>query len=198
MNLTARLESSIEQTNFHHLVQNTVWFGLATPATARFLSVYAIHIGATPFQLGLIAALPGFAAVIAASLAQWWMRRHRTSIDAVRWPSVGLRSVFLLLVFTPLLPTHLQPIWIIVAVILPALAEGVSSVAFMVTMREAVSEKLLTPLLSRRQLAMNLTLALGTLAFGFWLEHAPFPFNYQAMFLAGFGFAMVSCGTPCR
>jgi MFS family permease len=62
----------------------------------------------------------------------------------------------------------------------------------MVTMREAVSEKLLTPLLSRRQLAMNLTLALGTLAFGFWLEHAPFPFNYQAMFLAGFGFAMVS------
>ena len=57
MNSTASLESSVEQSNFHHLVQNTVWFGLATPATARFLSVYAIHVGATPFQLGLIASL---------------------------------------------------------------------------------------------------------------------------------------------
>lgn len=190
MNLTTPLDS--EQSNFHHLVQNTVWFGLATPATARFLSVYAIHVGATPFQLGLIASLPGFAAVVAAALAQWWIRRHRTTIDAVRWPSLGLRTVYLLLAITPLLPAHWQPIWIIVAMVLPALAEGISSVAFMVAMREAVSENLLTQLLSRRQLAMNLTLGFGTLVFGFWLESAPFPFNYQAMFIVAFVCVLVS------
>ncbi len=192
MTVTAQVESSSEQRNFHHLVQNTFWFGLATPATARFLSVYAIHVGATPFQLGLIAALPGFAAVVAAALAQRWIRRHRTTLDAVRWPSFAMRTIFLLLAFTPFLPTDWQPIWIIIAVVLPALAEGISSVAFMVTMREAVSEKMLTSLLSRRQLAMNLTLGFGTLAFGFWLENVPFPFNYQAMFIVGFGFAVVS------
>jgi MFS family permease len=192
MNLTARLELNIEQSNFHHLVQNTVWFGLATPATARFLSVYAIHVGATPFQLGLIASLPGFAAFVTAALAQWWIRRHQTTIDAVRIPSFGLRTIFLLLAFTPLFPARWQPIWIIIAVVVPALAEGISSVAFMVAMREAVSEKLLTPLLSRRQFAMNVTLGLGTLVFGFWLENAPFPFNYQIMFLISFGFVLVS------
>jgi len=192
MNLTAQFESSIEKNNFHHLVQNTFWFGLATPATARFLSVYSIHVGATAFQLGLIASLPGFAAVVGAALAQRWIRRHRVTIDAVRWPSLGMRLVFLFLVFTPFLPTQLQPIWIIIAVVIPALAEGLSSVAFMVAMREAVSEKMLTPLVSRRQLAVNMTLGFGTLAFGFWLEKAPFPFNYQAMFIIGFAFAVVS------
>lgn len=192
MSLTAPIERTIEQKNFHHLVQNTFWFGLATPATARFLSVYAIHVGATPFQLGLIASLPGIAAALAAALAQWWIRRYQTTIDAVRWPSLGMRSVLLLLALTPLFPTHLQPIWLVAAVAIPAMAEGISSVAFMVAMREAVSEKMLTPLISRRQLAVNLTLGVSTLAFGFWLENAPFPFNYQLMFLIGFGFAIVS------
>jgi hypothetical protein len=59
-------------------------------------------------------------------------------------------------------------------------------------MREAVNDDRLTSLMSRRNLALNVTVALSGLAFGFWLEQAPFPVNYQAMFLLAFALALVS------
>lgn len=192
METAPAMERSTEQKNFHHLVMNTVWFGLATPALARFLSVYAIRVGATPLELGLLSSLPGIAAVFSAFFAQRWMSRHDTSVKAVFWPALGLRMNLLLLTLTPLLPAPWQPAWIIIAITLPAMPEGISGVAFLVAMREAVSEHLITPLVSRRQLMLNITLGGGTLAFGFWLERAPFPINYQVMFGLGFACALVS------
>jgi predicted MFS family arabinose efflux permease len=79
-----------------------------------------------------------------------------------------------------------------VAALLPAMAEGVSSVAFLVMMREAVQEKLITPLVSRRHFGMNFALGISTLVLGLWLEHTLFPANYQIMFGLCFIFALIS------
>jgi hypothetical protein len=62
----------------------------------------------------------------------------------------------------------------------------------MVLMLETVDETRVPPLLSQRSLAMNVTLGLSGLALGVWLEKAPFPLNYQAMYVLAFGLAMVS------
>jgi predicted MFS family arabinose efflux permease len=82
--------------------------------------------------------------------------------------------------------------WLMVSIALPALAQGVSSVAFLVMMRESVSQRLIEPLVSKRWLALNLTVAVSGLAMGFWLEKAVFPFNYQIMFLFAFIMTLVS------
>src|SRR5690606_28767776 len=50
----------------------------------------------------------------------------------------------------------------------------------------------ITALMSRRSLIFNVTVAVGTLAFGVWLVEAPFPLNYQVMFLAAFVFSLMS------
>jgi MFS family permease len=68
----------------------------------------------------------------------------------------------------------------------------VASVIFMTLMREAVPPERMTSLFSRRSVAMHLALAGGALAFGYWLEYAPFPQGYQAMFLFAFAMAMLS------
>ena len=181
-----------EQKNFHHLVWNATWYGMSTPAISRFLSVFAIHMGATPLMLGLLTAMPGIGALLTAALAQRWMSRFKLSVQAVALPSFGLRLNYFLLVFTPFFPPTWQPFWLMLVMLLPAMAEGVSSVAFFVMMREAVNAKLITPLISRRHFGMNLALAISTLVLGFWLEHTLFPANYQVMFAVCFLFAIIS------
>lgn len=181
----------VQRKNFYHLVQNTLWMGLATAATSRFASVYAIRVGATPLELGLLASLPAIFTMIAATLAGWWMKHYATSAQAMRWPALGLRLGFPLLFLAPFLPLEWQPVWVIIALVVPAVPSGIQGVIFLVMVREAVNERFLTPLISRRHLAMNIAITVSTLAFGIWLEKTAFPVNYQIMYIVAFGFAMV-------
>ena len=181
-----------EKANFRHLVGDITWFGLALAATSRFLSVYAIRLGATPIELGLISSLPSLIVLITASLGAWWGRRYRDPVRSLFWPGLGMRFVFLLPALAPFLPIQWQPIWLILAISIPALPQGIAAVTFFVVMRSAIQPEQMTRLLSHRQLGMNLTVAVGAIVFGFWLKTAPFPLNYQVMFLAAFATASVS------
>jgi Na+/melibiose symporter-like transporter len=103
-----------------------------------------------------------------------------------------MRFLFLLPVFAPLLPLQWQPLWLIFSVSAPAIGQGVASVSFFAIMRTAIEPSHMTRLLSHRQLAVNVSVAVAALAFGLWLEGAPFPLNYQVMFLAAFAFSLIS------
>lgn len=175
-----------QRANFRHLVGDITWFGLALAATSRFLSVYAIRLGASPIELGLISSLPSLIVLVTASLGAWWGRRYHNPVRSLFWPGLGMRFVFLLPALAPFLPIQWQPIWLILAISIPALPQGIASVTFLVIMRSAIEPEQMTRLLSHRQLGMNLMIAAGALAFGIWLKVAPFPLNYQVMFLVAF------------
>lgn len=179
-------------TNYHHLIMDIAWFGLALAATSRFLSVYAIRLGATPLELGWLTSLPFVVLLGSTALSTWWRSRYPDSIRALTLPSLGFRLVFLLPALTPFFPMHLQPLWLIVSVTLPALPQGISNTLFIVMMREAVPHDQLTQLMSRRSMWMNVTIGAAALAFGLWLEQVPFPVNYQIMFIFAFLVAMIS------
>lgn len=184
--------SRTEQANYHHLVMDIAWFGLAMASTTRFMQFYALRMGASPMDLGWLTALPAALLVFATALSHWWRNRYSDSAHAVWLPSIGFRFVFLLPAFAPFFPEDMRITWIIIAATLPALAQGISSTIFMVLMRESITPEQLTPLFTRRALAMNITITLGAIVFGLLLELLPFPTNYQVMFLLAFGFAMVS------
>jgi MFS family permease len=183
---------NIERANYHHLVMEVSWFGLALAATSRFLSVFAIRLGATPAEIGWITALPFVILLFSTTLSTRWRSRFSDSIKALFWPSLGFRFVFLFPALTPLFPPSLQPAWLIASAALAALPQGISSTIFVSMLREAVPEERLTALMSRRNVGMNITLALAALGFGFWLELAPFPLNYQVMFMAAFALGLIS------
>src|SRR5690348_10232260 len=84
-----------EKSNYHHLVLDMTWFGLATAATSRFMSVYAIRLGATPIELGLISSLPAIVLLFSSSFGGWWMKRHDNPTQALRLPSILFRFLFL-------------------------------------------------------------------------------------------------------
>jgi MFS family permease len=184
--------AGVENANFHHLVWDVLWFGLAATATSRFLSVFAIRLGASPLELGWIAALPSLILLFSAPLGSRWTRRFNDPRRALMLPTFLWRMVFILPALAPSFPAELRPFWLIVAVTLPALVQGASSVSFVVMFREAVTPEKMNLLLSRRGIWLNAGLAVGALILGVWLERAPFPFGYQAMFVAAFIFAMIS------
>ena len=184
--------SEQSRANFRNFVWDVGMFGVAIPATARFLSVYAIRLDASAALLGWMAALPSIIALLTSAAAAWWRARYSDSVKAIRWPSFLYRLVFLLPAFTPLFPTEWQPLWLVLAVSLPALPMGVASVLFLVMLREGVENRQLTALMGRRSLIFNLTVAASTLVMGFWLQRAPFPMNYSVMFAVAYVFGLLS------
>lgn len=184
--------ATVEDHNFYHLVWDVAWFGVAWVTITRFLSVYAIRVGASPTELGWITAGPFIGMTLASALSVWWRNRHRDSVRAVLLPSVLFRFNFLLLALTPLFPLQWQPLWLIVAVTLPSLPQGLSNVMFLNVLKETTSEQRMAHLLGRRTLIVNATLGLGALIFGVWLERVPFPYNYALMFAFAFVAAMFS------
>lgn len=176
-------DQATEQANFRHLVKDIAWFGLSFAATSRFLSVYAIRLEATPMQLGLLTGLPPLMWLVSSMLSSWWSSRYPNMIPALRLPTIGTRLIFLLPLFAPLFPAHLQVLWLILVATLTALPQGIANVIFMNILRKAVPHSdRMTVLLARRQLFFNIMLAAGSLGFGFWLEIGPFPINYMVMF----------------
>lgn len=181
-----------EQSNFRHFVAEVAWFGIAFPATSRFLQIYAIRLGADADLLAWMAALPALILLVSASLGERWLRRYTDSSRAMLLPSLGFRLSFLLPALTPFMPAHLQPWWILLSIALPAIPQGIASVTFLVLFREGVSQKLIEPLLSKRMVAINATLAVSGLVMGLWLEKTPFPLNYQFIFVFAFIAALIS------
>ncbi len=181
-----------ERSNFNHLVGDMVWYGLALAALSRFLSVFAIRVGASPMDLGLISSLPPLVLLFSSMLGGWWMRRYSDTTRSLLWPGLIMRLPFLLPAFTPLLPLNLQPAWLIVSVTFPAVTQGVAGVIFTVLVRQGISDKHMTALLSARSVTMNVAIAAAAVAFGIWLEAVPFPLNYQAMFVVAFLLTLVS------
>jgi MFS family permease len=178
--------------NFRLLVLDIAWFSIGLPATARFLAIYLIRLDASPILLGWQAALPAIIALVTSALAGWWRSHYNNVTRALWWPGLGMRLVFLLPALTPYLPHHWQPIWLVVAVVIPAIPQGISSVIFLVILRESVEPERLPALMSRRSLVFNILFALGTLVYGFWLEAVAFPLNYQLMFVSSFGLSLLS------
>ena len=186
------MERTTEQTNITHFIFDIAWFGLALAATSRFMSIFAIRLGATSDELSLLAALPGIALFFSTGLSGWWRRRFPDTMRAILLPTLSFRLVFLLPAFTPFFPPEWQMTWLITAMALSALPQGISGAIFLLLLRESVSQERQTALASHRTLAMNVAIAIGAIAFGIMLEKVPFPINYQIMFGLAFLFALGS------
>jgi MFS family permease len=182
----------LEDANFHHLVGDIGWFGLAIPAVGSFFSVFAIRLGATALHLGLLSSLPAVLMLVSSVLSNWWRARYPDSVKAVFWPTFIMRVRLLFFVLAPLLPAAWQAWSLVIVMAAVSIPMGIANIIFLVMMRETIREGRFTALISRRQLVLNLCVAGSTLVTGFWLERVAFPLNYQILFVAGFGLMMVS------
>ncbi|HLY28542.1 MAG TPA: MFS transporter [Aggregatilineales bacterium] len=188
-----------ERSNALCLYQDIFWMGAAFVLDWYFLQVYAIRLGATALDLGLLTSLRAFFMVIGSTLSNRWRARYRNPVAALAIPTLAYRVLLLLV---PALIVYLPPAGrvngLIVTVILSALPTGIAQGVFLGMMRYALTESGLARVVARRSILMNITVLIWALAFGQFFEHSAFPGNYQVGFVIAFGASVFSLWNVLR
>src|SRR5712692_5440541 len=180
------LNRTIERANIRFLYADMLFIGLAFAMEWYCLQVYAIHLGATALQLGVLNSGRALLLVVGSALSNRWQRQYVNAIRALRVPSLVYKILlYLAIAFVPLLPDH-QVDALVALVVLSALPTGIAQGVFLGMMPFAVNKENLARVVSQRGVLMNGTVLACVFLLGQFLERLPRPANYQAGFVLAF------------
>lgn len=181
------------QSNFLHLYFDIGWLGVLNGTTISFLSIYAIRIGATSLEIGLLGAISAFVNLFLAIPAGHWLQKQETS-RAVFLTSVLYRIGYIPLIFLPwLLPEQGQILAILAITFLMAIPLTPVGVGANVLFAEAVPNEYRAHVAGIRNAMLAITFMLTSVLSGYILKAVPFPLGYQIVFAIGtLGAAMSS------
>jgi MFS family permease len=173
------------QSNFLHLYFDVGWAGVLNGATISFLSIYAIRIGATSLQIGLLGAISAFVTLFVAIPAGHWLQTQRTS-QAVFATAVIARLCYVPLIFLPwLFPEPGQIVAILVLTFLMAIPLTPVAMGFNALFAEAVPSEYRAHVAGIRNAMLAITFMLTSLLSGYILDRVAFPTGYQIVFAIG-------------
>lgn len=181
------------RSNFTHLYLDIGWFGVLSGSAINFLNIYAARLGATGFQIGMLAAVSAGVSLIFAIPAGRWLEQRSVG-QAVFWTSVIYRIGFALWIPLPWLFGDQGQIW---ALILITLFMGIPltalSVGFNALFAAAVPGEWRAQVAGTRNVVLAVSYIASSIISGYILNHVAFPSGYQLIFLIGFiGAAMSS------
>jgi MFS family permease len=181
------------RSNFAHFYTEIGWFGILSGSAINFLTVYAARLGASPLQIGLLAAVSAVVNLIFAIPAARWIERRPVG-KVVFWTSVLYRIGFALWIPLPWLFGAQGQVWALIAIALfMGLPLTALSVGFNSLFASAVPPNWRAQVAGTRNVMLSITYMLSSLVSGYLLNHMPFPTGYQVVFLIGFvGGAMSS------
>lgn len=178
--------SPILRSNFIYYFWDIAWWGFYVGSTTAFLSIYAARCGATPGQIGLLAAIPALTSLLLSLPAGRWLR-HFPPGRATVWSAFGSRILFLVYVFLPwIVPFEMQVEALIILAVVIALPTTIINISFSQFFVEAVPIEWRSLVVGTRMAIMSLISFLVTLLCGVILARLPFPGSYQVVFLIGF------------
>jgi len=183
-----------KQRNERYLCLEIAYFGVLSGIVGTFLSIYALRLGATSQDIGLLSSLPALASLLFLVPAGRFLERYHNILRPTVVVGFVQRAQYLLIALVALLPLWLRVPGLIAAVTLGAIAAAMGSVAFTVMFGQIVPAADRSRVVSVRNLLASLTSAVAAVLGGQVLEvHLlPFPWNYSALFAVGFLFSLVS------
>lgn len=171
--------------NFIHLYFDIGWWGFYAGATVAFLNVYAVRVGATPVQIGLLSALPAAISLVI-SLPTGSLIRNLPAMRVTFWSALVGRAMFLSYVLIPFLPIEAQVPAILIVAVIFALPNAVVSISFSEFIMEAVPADWRGVVVGARFAIFAIISFFTTLVCGQILSSLAFPANYQVVFAIGF------------
>lgn len=180
--------------NIRLLYFDMSWQGLITAGIGTFIAVFLVRLGASPFVLSLLTALPALVTIILSVPLMPLVERRRDLVRVVTVTRIGSRACFLLIALVPfaltgdrrtLLPPLVVALWGLSAVFSSA-----TTPAFTAVLAEVVPPRERPRVNGGRWAAYSLVTAVSVAILGKALDLLAFPGNFQIVFaissLAGF------------
>jgi MFS family permease len=179
--------------NIRQLYWDVLWFGILAGSTLAFQSVYAVRLGATGLQIGLISAGPAVIGLMFTLPSGRWIEGKsliKVSFQSSIWQRLG----YLVLVALPwLFPSPEGQVWgLIWMTLVVSVAGTVLAISFNAMFAEVVPPDYRAYAVGRRNIIMAISITLTTILSGQILDRVTFPLNYQIVFLVGAVGALLS------
>jgi MFS family permease len=161
-------------------------------AAAAFNAPFALRLGATNEEIGLLSSIPALLAILVLIPSGQILGRRARRMPLVNWSLFIHRMVFLLVALAPLvpgIPHGTAVIWLLIASAPPAHFFGVGWNSMLA---DVLPENRRARVFAVRSILNGLTVTVGIYLFGVWLDHVAFPINYQVMYMLGWAFSMLS------
>ncbi len=186
------MRNAITQHNIRSLYWDIATFGVTNGIAATFLSVYALRLGASGQQMGLLTALPALVYVFCFIPAGRFIesRRDRKG-TGLRWLFV-LRLQYLLFALIAFLPPAYRVPALLVLIAAQGIPMCVANVAFTSIIGDVVAPERRPRVVSNRNILLALISAATALAAGKLLNVLPMPLNYQILFFVAYAFGLLS------
>jgi hypothetical protein len=151
-------------------------------------SAFAVRLGATNTQIGLLTSIPALLAVLISIPAGRFLMSRRRQKPWILSALVLHRSGFLLVALLPWLnlfhiPLGVQVIFVLIGISIPV---HFFNVGWIPMLAEVTSENRRAAIFSARNIVFNAALTVFVFLFGQWLDRVRFPLNYQVMFIFGY------------
>jgi MFS family permease len=179
--------------NALYLVLEMGWASILASAIV-FNSAFAVRLGATNTQVGLLTSIPALMAVLVSIPSGRFLQTRRQSKPWILSALTIYRSGYLLLALLPWLAlTHLPlGTQVIITLVVFTLPAHFFNVGFIPMLAEVTPEGRRAAVFSARNIVYNASLTVTVFLFGQWLNWARFPFNYQVMYIFGFLTSLMS------
>jgi len=177
--------------NIWHLYQDILWIGLSG-AASTFTSVYAIRLGASDQLIGLLSSLPSLLVILLRLPAAELVERTGDRVRLIAGSLLATRAFYLVLALLPFLRLSHEAAVFVALVILMGLPAVIANAGWDALFADVVPERDRAVVVSMRSSLASFMAVVIVLLGGKWLDWAPFPWNYQGIFLLAFIGGMVS------
>jgi MFS-type transporter involved in bile tolerance (Atg22 family) len=185
--------SNTDQRNAAYVVFETVWTA-AFSIIVTFSTIYAIRLGATNTEVGLLTSMPALLTIlISIPMGKFLESRPKPS----RWTFASLftqRIVYLSLALVPWIPflEDRQGTAVVVLIILASIPGQIFNIGIWPYYMNIISPNRRAAVFSTQSIITSLVVGTGTVLVGLFLESKTFPSNYQVMITIGILVSMTS------
>ncbi len=161
-------------------------------AAAAFNAPFALRLGASNADIGLLSSIPALLAILVTLPAGQFLTRQRKRMPWLLGSLLLSRIGYLLVIFIPWLPFGNQGaglVWLLIVFTIPA---HFFNVAWGPMLADVVPETDRARVFALRNILLASVITVGVFLAGRWLQSVPFPLNYQILYGVGFAAAMVS------
>jgi len=157
---------------------------ISTAGAMSFVSVFLVRLGAPNWMVGLDTSLPALVTILTILPAGAFVRRQANLVRTANWSRLIWRSLVAALALLPFLPRTLAPYLFIALRTAMAIPGSALTIATTTILGMVTTPKRRPRMISTRMAIHGLVGAgVGFLA-GQWLDHTPYPLNYQLLFLS--------------